>query len=97
MSLQTLSRDCTVQAILTALAKDGACIVEGVLSPEDLAALDADLNPLIDQTPMGVEEFGTVDYTDPLAPVSGAPFNSGYRTAVISLPREFGATLAFHW
>ena len=58
MSLQTLSRDCTVQAILTALAKDGACIVEGVLSPEDLAALDADLNPLIDQTPMGVEEFG---------------------------------------
>jgi len=58
MSLQTLSRDCTIQDILAALAKDGACIVKDVLSQDELVAIDADLNPLIDQTPMGVEEFG---------------------------------------
>lgn len=58
MGLQTLSRDCAIQDILAALAKDGACIVKDVLSQEELLALDADLNPLIDQTPMGVEEFG---------------------------------------
>ncbi len=58
MSLQTLSRDCTVQDILAALAKDGACIIKDLLSPEELAALDADLNPWIDQTPVGQGEFG---------------------------------------
>lgn len=57
---------------------------------------------LLDQTRVtsvsqGTGQYGTVDYSDPLAPVSGAPFDSGYRTAVINLPREFGATLAFHW
>ena len=58
MSLQTLNSDSSVETILAALAKDGACIVEGVLSGEDLEALDVDLNPLIDQSPTGVEEFG---------------------------------------
>jgi hypothetical protein len=47
-----------IQDILAALAKDGACIIKEVLPQEELLALDADLNPLIDQTPMGVEEFG---------------------------------------
>lgn len=57
---------------------------------------------LLDQTratsvSQGIGQYGTVDYTNPLAPVAGAPFDSGYRTAVISPPREFGATIAFHW
>ena len=29
--------------------------------------------------------------------VAGAQFDSGYRTAVVTLPREFGLTLSFNW
>lgn len=59
VKLETLNPDCTVDEIVTAIERDGACIVRDLLSPETLDSLDADLMPLIDQTePSGDEWAG---------------------------------------
>jgi hypothetical protein len=57
MSLEVLSPDCTVQDIVRAMERDGACIIRDVLSPEQLQALRAEVLPLIDQTPDGLDDW----------------------------------------
>ena len=57
MSLEVLSPDCTVQDIVRAMERDGACIIRDVLSPEQLQTLQAELLPLIDQTPDGLDDW----------------------------------------
>jgi ectoine hydroxylase-related dioxygenase (phytanoyl-CoA dioxygenase family) len=47
----------TVEAVVGALADDGVCIVEGLMSPEDVAAAKASLRAALDVTPTGRNEF----------------------------------------
>ena len=58
MSLQTLPPLSSVEEVVAAIQKDGACIIRDALSPETLRALEADIDPWIERTPMGVEAFG---------------------------------------
>lgn len=73
----------------------------GVRGPDASWEIAVFARNLLDQTRAssvspGFGQFGTTDYSV-YPPVSGAPFNSGYRTAVINSPREFGASINFKW
>lgn len=57
MALQTLDADCSAAEINEAMARDGACIVENLLSAEELAAIDADSAPWIEQSRLGGDDF----------------------------------------
>ena len=57
MSLQTLAPDSKASEIVSAMQRDGACIVRDVLEPETLARLDADLAPWIDRSLVGADDF----------------------------------------
>lgn len=57
MGLQTLRADCTVAEVASAMDRDGACIIEGVLSPEDLNQLQAETAPWIEQTADGLDDW----------------------------------------
>jgi ectoine hydroxylase-related dioxygenase (phytanoyl-CoA dioxygenase family) len=50
VKLETLQPVCTVDDIVAAIDRDGACIVRDVLSPDALARLDEDVTPLIERT-----------------------------------------------
>lgn len=50
MALETLPPDCSVDEIVAVIDRDGACIVRDLLDPETLAAVDAEVAPLIEQT-----------------------------------------------
>ena len=56
-ALQTLPRDATTEAILAATHRDGACIIEGVLSADELARIDAEIAPYIATAPVGRDDF----------------------------------------
>lgn len=59
MNLQTLAPDCTVDDIVDAIDRDGACIVRDLLSPQALASLDRDIEPVLERTePSGDEWAG---------------------------------------
>lgn len=55
--LQTLDPDCSVEEVAAAMARDGACIIRDVLSPDRLTALRADVAPWIDRTGPGRDEW----------------------------------------
>lgn len=57
MGLQTLSPDCTVTEVAAAMERDGACIIENVLTPEDLKDLQAETAPWIEQTAEGLDDW----------------------------------------
>jgi len=57
MNLERLSPDCTVQDIVRAMARDGACIIRDVLPPERLRALRTDVMPWIDRTAPGLDDW----------------------------------------
>ena len=57
MTLQTLNPDCTVEDIVAAMDRDGACIIRNVLSPERLKALQEDTAPWIERTTGGKDEW----------------------------------------
>jgi ectoine hydroxylase-related dioxygenase (phytanoyl-CoA dioxygenase family) len=50
VKLETLQPACTVDDIVAAIDRDGACIVRDLLSPDALARLDEDVTPLIERT-----------------------------------------------
>jgi ectoine hydroxylase-related dioxygenase (phytanoyl-CoA dioxygenase family) len=50
VELETLPPGSDVADILTAIDRDGACIVRDALSPETLAELDGDVMPLLERT-----------------------------------------------
>lgn len=58
MGLQTLNPDCTVEDIIAAMNRDGGCIIRDVLSADELQRLNADVDPWIEQSALGVEDFG---------------------------------------
>ena len=57
MSLETLNPDCSIKDIVRAMARDGACIIRDVLSPEQLQTLKADVMPWIDRTAPGLDDW----------------------------------------
>jgi ectoine hydroxylase-related dioxygenase (phytanoyl-CoA dioxygenase family) len=57
MALQTLDADCSATEINDAMVRDGACIIENLLSAEELAAIDADTAPWIEQSQLGGDDF----------------------------------------
>ena len=57
MGLQTFSPDCSVEDIVAAMNRDGACIIRDMLSPERLKALQEDVAPWIEQTANGRDEW----------------------------------------
>lgn len=57
MDLQRLKPDCTVADIVAAMERDGACIIENVLSPTQLKALQEETAPWIDQTAEGLDDW----------------------------------------
>jgi ectoine hydroxylase-related dioxygenase (phytanoyl-CoA dioxygenase family) len=57
MALQTLQRDCSTDAILEAMARDGACIVAGVAPASTVRQMVAEVAPFIERTPFGSDDF----------------------------------------
>lgn len=57
MSLKTLPPDCSADEVVTAMARDGACIIRDVLSPDKLKALQDETAPWIEQTALGMDEW----------------------------------------
>lgn len=55
--LERLAADASVDEVVAAVQRDGACIVEHVLVGEDLAALRAELEPIIDASDFGTDSF----------------------------------------
>ncbi len=57
MSLTTLPPDCSAADIKAAIDRDGACVVEDLLSAEKLAEIDADTGPWIERSQLGGDDF----------------------------------------
>lgn len=57
MTLQTLAPDSKASEIVSAMERDGACIVRDVLDAETLDRLNADLKPWIDRSETGADDF----------------------------------------
>jgi hypothetical protein len=57
MSLQTLAPDCTAGEIVSAVRQDGACIIADLLSAAELARVNADLDPWIERSQPGADDF----------------------------------------
>jgi hypothetical protein len=56
-TLRTLTPDCGAAAIASALREEGACIVEALMSPGQLAQLKSEIMPYVDATPAGRDDF----------------------------------------
>lgn len=79
-------------------------VFAGVRGPDSRWEMTAFVKNLLNQTratrvSQGVGQYPTTGLDDNFEPtgMAGAPFVSGYRTAVISAPREIGLTLNFNW
>ncbi len=57
MALRYLPADAAPEALDEALKTDGACIVEGLLSSQDLTRMKQECMPFIDATDMGRDDF----------------------------------------
>ena len=57
MALQTLRPDCSQDEILAAMARDGACIVADIASAATLQRMCAEVEPFIERTPYGTDDF----------------------------------------
>jgi len=57
MKLEHFSPETPVAEIANAVRRDGACIVDQVISREEMDAVAADLKPWMDATPFGPDEF----------------------------------------
>ena len=55
--LQRLSAHSKPQKIVNAVKADGACIIEKLIAPDDLTALNAELSPYIEATELGRDDF----------------------------------------
>ncbi len=55
--LERFGPDATVDEVVDAVRRDGACIVENLIGPDDLAELRAELEPIIDASAYGTDSF----------------------------------------
>jgi ectoine hydroxylase-related dioxygenase (phytanoyl-CoA dioxygenase family) len=56
--LESFTTAAGIDNIMTAVARDGAVILKDVLTPEDLAQVNAELKPYVDATATGQDAFG---------------------------------------
>ena len=73
VQLTQLGPDASVDEVVETVSIDGAVIVEGVLSPENLALLDTELTPWIMQTNDGRDDFSGRSTTRTGALVARSP------------------------
>ena len=73
VQLTQLGPDASVDEVVETVSIDGAVIVEGVLSPENLALLDTELTPWITQTNNGRDDFSGRSTTRTGALVARSP------------------------
>ena len=57
MSLETLAPDAKAADIVAAMQRDGACIVRDVLDPTELGKVNDDVNPWIERSQAGSDDF----------------------------------------
>jgi len=56
-ALQTLPASSSTAEILDVMARDGAAIISNVISPESIAEITKEVEPYIERTPMGGDDF----------------------------------------
>jgi ectoine hydroxylase-related dioxygenase (phytanoyl-CoA dioxygenase family) len=56
-ALETLAATTSAEDLLAVLRRDGALIIEGVLTPEEIASFRQELDPYMEATSTGAEEF----------------------------------------
>lgn len=71
--LETLPAAGSQEAIADAIARDGACILEGVLDTDLLARIDAETQPLMERSAKGVDAFTGLNTTRTGALVARSP------------------------
>ena len=57
MTLTTLTSEATVEEVVQLLRQDGALIIKDIISPQVVDQLTAEMQPYIDATPTGRDEF----------------------------------------
>ena len=57
MTLTTLTSEATVEEVVQLLRQDGALIIKDIISPQVVDQLTAEMQPYINATPMGRDEF----------------------------------------
>lgn len=57
MALQTLLKNASQESILAAMARDGACIIEGVADAATRRRMVDEVTPFIERTPYGADDF----------------------------------------
>lgn len=71
--LQTLASTSSAQDILAAIARDGACILKGVLDTDQIARLRDEIMPYVDATRNGRDAFSGVKTTRTGALIARSP------------------------
>lgn len=71
--LRTLPRDASQDAIADAIARDGACILDGMLDADLLARIDAETQPLMEKSARGLDRFTGTSTTRTGALVARSP------------------------
>ena len=56
-ALETLGRDASTDEVLTAMDRDGACIVADVLSSELLSRIEREVTPWLEKASAGPDDF----------------------------------------
>ena len=56
--LENFTTSACIDDIVTAIVRDGAVILSNVLTPADLAQVNAELKPYVDATATGQDAFG---------------------------------------
>ena len=57
MTLTTLTPEATVEEVVQLLRQDGALIIKDIISPQVVDQLTAEMQPYINATPTGRDEF----------------------------------------
>ncbi|MEE3175457.1 MAG: phytanoyl-CoA dioxygenase family protein, partial [Pseudomonadota bacterium] len=57
MTLTTLTSEATVEEVVQLLRQDGALIIKDIISPQVVDQLTAEMQPYINATPTGRDEF----------------------------------------
>ena len=91
MTLTTLTSEATVEEVVQLLRQDGALIIKDIISPQVVDQLTAEMQPYINATPTGLDEFTghTTRRTGALAARSAACRDLIVNDLVLSSAKEY--------
>ena len=91
MTLTTLTSEATVEEVVQLLRQDGALIIKDIISPQVVDQLTAEMQPYINATPTGRDEFTghTTRRTDALAARSAACRDLIVNDLVLASAKEY--------